>query len=218
MFQTCLSHGLTGIRTLSGVILTHSEPPLCPVAKVSPRVSVKYFMLIFIWLILKPFSWFRAGFGRAGLLPRKMTQLPTFALLIPPLSALSWQHWRRLGTVLCTHNPTSLKLMQSPRKSHLCSFNTGKDQSLTSAQRLSVALDQWLVTACAAAGTGRAKRGRDLLTRSINVDLANSLFRIRPRFCILSESNVLLISEGRGMVHLWWWLKARADKRLPSHG
>lgn len=85
-------------------------------------------------------SWFRAGFGRAGLLPRKMTQLPTFALLIPPLSMPSWQHVQTFRN--CTHNPTSLKLMQSPRKSHLCSFNTGKDQRLTSAQRLSVALDQ----------------------------------------------------------------------------
>lgn len=41
------------------------------------------------------------------------------------------------------------------------------------------------------------------------MDLLNSLSRIRPRFCI----NVLFISEGRGMVHLWWWLKARADNQ-----
>lgn len=87
-------------------------------------------------------SWFRAGFGRAGLLPRKMTQLPTFALLIPHYQCHPGSTCRHLGTVLCTHNPTSLKLMQSPRKSRLCSFNTGKDQRLTSAQRLSVALDQ----------------------------------------------------------------------------
>lgn len=45
------------------------------------------------------------------------------------------------------------------------------------------------------------------------MDLLNSHFRIRPRFCILSGSNVLLISEGRGMVHLWWWLKAGADNQ-----
>lgn len=114
--------------------------PLCvPGTKVSPRVSVKYIMLIFI-CCYQLMVWSRLWKSWAP--PQENDSAPTLAFSVPPLSGLSWQHWRHWGTVLCTHNPTSLKLMQSPLKSHLCSFSTGKDQRLTCAQRLSAALDQ----------------------------------------------------------------------------
>lgn len=127
--------------------------PLCvPGTKVSPRVSVKYIMLIFI-CCYQLMVWSRLWKSWAP--PQENDSAPTLAFSVPPLSGLSWQHWRHWGTVLCTHNPTSLKLMQSPLKSHLCSFSTGKDQRLTCAQRLSEHWIKCFVTVRAAAGTGR---------------------------------------------------------------
>lgn len=172
LFQTCLSQGLAAIRTLSGVILAHSQPPLCPcdqsISLCVCKTNCEYAK--FLHECRTRFCYLGFGEGRsmcccsvvfharfhpaisAHGLEQALEELdssPGKWLSSPPLHCW-YPHYqchpgstcRHLGPVLCTHNPTSLKLMQSPRKSHLCSFNTGKDQRLTSAQRLSVALDQ----------------------------------------------------------------------------